>query len=88
LLPFILYGLVLAIFNPYFVNRNSLLFLFVAFYTLLHILTWAMVRYRLPVDAVLIPFAALALLDIYARARRRLSTRRPTNPGLLQSKKW
>ena len=36
--------------------------LFVAFYSVLHIFTWAMTRYRLPVDAVLLPFAALGLL--------------------------
>jgi hypothetical protein len=35
---------------------------FVVFYSLLHIFTWAMTRYRLPVDAVLLPFAALGLL--------------------------
>ena len=43
---------------------SSLLYLFLVFYSLMHILTWAMVRYRLPVDAVLLPFAALALENI------------------------
>jgi hypothetical protein len=38
-----------------------------AFYTLLHILTWAMIRYRLPVDAVLVIFAALALVNLARR---------------------
>lgn len=42
----------------------ALLYLFILFYSLMHILTWAMVRYRLPVDAVLLPFAALALENI------------------------
>jgi hypothetical protein len=42
---------------------EALLFLFAAFYSLLHILTWAMPRYRLPVDAVAMPFAALALAN-------------------------
>ncbi len=74
-LPFMLYGLVLATRNSQLTTRNSLLLLFAAFYTLLHILTWAMVRYRLPVDAVLTPFAALALLDLYTRARRWSSAR-------------
>jgi hypothetical protein len=32
-----------------------------------HILTWTLIRYRLPVDAVLIPFAGLALLDVFQR---------------------
>jgi hypothetical protein len=69
LLPFLLYGLVLAVNHPGFVKRNVLLFLFAGFYTLLHLLTWAMVRYRLPVDAALIPLAALAVADLLQRAR-------------------
>jgi hypothetical protein len=86
-LPFILYGLYLsfrrqpsAVASP---NEPSgrriwdfgLVYLFIAFYTLLHVLTWAMVRYRLPVDAALLPFAALALHDLYARGRRWLAAR-------------
>jgi 4-amino-4-deoxy-L-arabinose transferase-like glycosyltransferase len=69
LLPFLLYGLVLALRRPGFVKRNALLFLFAAFYTVLHVMTWAMVRYRLPVDAALIPLAALAVTDLLNRAR-------------------
>lgn len=38
-----------------------LLLLFVLSYSALHIATWANVRYRLPVDAVLVLFAAFAL---------------------------
>jgi 4-amino-4-deoxy-L-arabinose transferase-like glycosyltransferase len=30
-------------------------------YSLIHVLTWTLVRYRLPVDALLVPFAALAM---------------------------
>jgi hypothetical protein len=86
-LPFMLYGLYLsvrrqpsAIASP---NEPSgqriwdlgLVYLFIAFYTLLHVLTWAMVRYRLPVDAALLPFAALALHDLYARGQRWLAAR-------------
>lgn len=41
----------------------GLVFLFMLFYTVLHIFTWAMPRYRLPVDAVAMPFAALALQE-------------------------
>jgi hypothetical protein len=73
LLPFLLYGLVLAVRRPGFVRRNALLFLFAAFYTLLHLLTWAMVRYRLPVDAALIPLAALGVADLIERVRAALS---------------
>jgi hypothetical protein len=42
----------------------ALALLFIGFYSLLHILTWAMPRYRLPVDAVALPFAALALVEL------------------------
>jgi hypothetical protein len=39
----------------------TLTFAFMLVYTAQHILTWAMPRYRLPVDAVTMPFAALAI---------------------------
>ncbi|MDF1512710.1 MAG: hypothetical protein P1S60_02755 [Anaerolineae bacterium] len=45
----------------------TLLLLFALFYSLLHILTWAMVRYRLPVDAVVLPCAALAIQTLVAQ---------------------
>jgi len=44
---------------------------FMVFYSLLHIFTWAMPRYRLPVDAVALPFAALALWTLAAHIRSR-----------------
>jgi len=75
LLPFLLYGLVLAVRRPGFVKRNALVFLFAGFYTLLHVLTWAMVRYRLPVDAVLMPIAALAVVDLFQRAHAMIPQR-------------
>ena len=46
-----------------------LLYAFMAFYTCLHIFTWAMVRYRLPVDAVLLLFAAVTLAAIRQRVQ-------------------
>jgi hypothetical protein len=67
LLPFLLYGLFLALRSRPFLVRNGLLLLFAAVYTLLHVLTWAMVRYRLPVDAAMMPLAAWALVDLVAR---------------------
>jgi hypothetical protein len=51
----------------------ALALLFMVFYTLLHILTWAMPRYRLPVDAVALPFAALALVELVRWVSRRLA---------------
>ncbi|MEE8390036.1 MAG: hypothetical protein V3S14_04470 [Anaerolineae bacterium] len=86
-LPFMLYGLYLSFRRRSFaiasLNESSgrrtwdfgLFYLFIVFYTLLHVLTWAMVRYRLPVDAVSLPFAALALFDLYERGRRWLAAR-------------
>ena len=47
----------------------ALILMFAVFYSALHILTWAMPRYRLPVDAVLMPFAALAIYDLAGRSR-------------------
>ncbi len=44
--------------------QASLLVLFAFIYTLAHIMTWALVRYRLPVDAVLLPFAAFAIVSL------------------------
>jgi hypothetical protein len=72
-LPFMLAGLLLSwrysqgrlaarSRSPFFV-----LYLFVAFYTAIHVFSWTLVRYRLPVDAVLLLFAGLALLSIGQR---------------------
>ena len=68
-LPFFLYGLLLSRRNW---RRCSLLYLFGIVYSLMHILTWAMIRYRLPVDAAFMPFAALAVVDVAQRIRSRL----------------
>ncbi|MBX2998541.1 MAG: hypothetical protein KF893_08540 [Caldilineaceae bacterium] len=67
MLPFMLYGL-WRVFAAY---RSSpvlwLLFLFMGFYTAIHMLTWTLIRYRLPVDAVLILFAAYGIADLVQR---------------------
>jgi hypothetical protein len=68
LLPFLLYGLFLALRRPSSWASNGLLFLFAAFYIALHLLTWAMVRYRLPVDAAWMPLASWAAVDLLQRA--------------------
>jgi 4-amino-4-deoxy-L-arabinose transferase-like glycosyltransferase len=49
---------------------SSPVFLITAFltiYTLIHLLSWALIRYRLPIDALLIVFAGLAFEQIYLR---------------------
>jgi hypothetical protein len=68
-LPFMVLGVILAIRRPRILMHSTLPFLFILFYTILHVLTWAMVRYRLPVDAVLIPFAALGIAVLFQRLR-------------------
>lgn len=64
-LPFMLYGLALTVrktsLGQLLLSPQGLLILFALVYSGVHILTWTLIRYRLPVDAVLIPFAALAL---------------------------
>jgi 4-amino-4-deoxy-L-arabinose transferase-like glycosyltransferase len=79
-LPFMLYGLFLAIrrnysgkenrFLAFLISPVGLLLMFALVYTGVHLLTWALIRYRLPVDAVLFPFAALGASDLYSRVNR------------------
>lgn len=71
-LPFMLYGLLLGIkrassFWGLVASPQGLLILFALVYSGVHILTWTLIRYRLPVDAALIPFAGLALYDVAQR---------------------
>jgi hypothetical protein len=47
---------------------GALLLLFALVYTLIHLLSWASIRYRLPVDAVLLVFAARALYGLVDRS--------------------
>jgi hypothetical protein len=74
-LPFMLYGLYLEVKakvkakEGYFsTSALTLTLTFVLFYSLLHIFTWAMSRYRLPVDAVLLIYAAVAMAKLVERA--------------------
>ena len=81
MLPFMLYGLVLGIkksmaekgnrFLNLLISPVGLLIIFTVVYSGVHILTWTLIRYRLPVDAVLIPFASLALVDVAERITKR-----------------
>jgi hypothetical protein len=73
-LPFMIYGLILAIARlPR--NLGVLLLGFALLYTMIHLLSWVLIRYRLPVDAVLILFAGLAAYDIAERIGNRRATR-------------
>ncbi len=86
-LPFMLYGLWLSVkattgaqgnrFLNLLFSPQGLLMLFAVVYSGVHILTWTLIRYRLPVDAVLIPFAGLALVELTQRVLK-------TRPQLLR----
>jgi 4-amino-4-deoxy-L-arabinose transferase-like glycosyltransferase len=81
--PFMLYGVALVGLDRLPDGRPrpagaGLLLLFVAVYTLIHLLSWSLIRYRLPVDAVLLPFAGVACVDLAARLRQLRASRRMT----------
>jgi hypothetical protein len=72
-LPFILYGLWIALVQTW-KSRTSderrsilLLLLFILIYTGIHLMSWTLIRYRLPVDAVLIIFAGLGITTLLER---------------------
>jgi 4-amino-4-deoxy-L-arabinose transferase-like glycosyltransferase len=70
-MPFMLLGLLLSL--PRW-RRCLPLYLFVVIHTGIHLLSWPAPRYRLPVDAILMPFAGLAVLEL----ERRLGSWRKT----------
>ena len=49
------------------------LYLFIIIYTTIHLLSWALIRYRLHVDAVLIIFASAALVKVQMKLAQRQS---------------
>ncbi len=63
-LPFMLYGLYLSRRRW---RENMLLYLFAVVYNAIHLLTWPAVRYRLVVDAVMLLFAAVAVIHTVER---------------------
>jgi 4-amino-4-deoxy-L-arabinose transferase-like glycosyltransferase len=77
MLPLMVYGLIATLFNHKvwidgrLKSPAMLLYFFFFFYTLIHLLSWALIRYRLPVDAVMLVFAGWAVVDIH----QKLSTR-------------
>jgi 4-amino-4-deoxy-L-arabinose transferase-like glycosyltransferase len=72
-LPFMLLGLYLS-----FARWRSfaVLYLFIVIHTGIHLLSWPAPRYRLPVDAVSMVFAGMAILEL----TRQLKTRRRRFP--------
>jgi len=71
-LPFFLYGIFLSLRDW---RKFSLLYLFAFIFSSMHIFTWASIRYRLPIDAVFMPFAAMAIIDLSSKIRARLHFR-------------
>ncbi len=73
LLPFMLWGIVHTLRYKYGYWPNwlaspfTLIYLFVVVYTGIHVLTWTLVRYRLPIDAFLVIFVALSLYKLGKR---------------------
>ncbi|MFQ5420246.1 MAG: hypothetical protein ACE5EY_07775, partial [Anaerolineae bacterium] len=72
-LPFMLYGLFMALrdglgsLQIFLKTPTALFLLFMLIYTGIHVLTWTLIRYRLPIDALLIIFAGAAILDLAER---------------------
>ena len=66
-LPFILYGLWLEATRVWKSQTSTerwsvvLLLCFALVYTSIHLISWTLIRYRLPVDAILLIFAALGI---------------------------
>jgi hypothetical protein len=79
MLPFMLYGLYLTLFVHLRTSTREqraaifLLCLFMVVYTGIHLLTWTLIRYRLPVDTFLLLFAAVGLLRLFLRLRTTLA---------------
>ena len=77
-MPFMLAGVIMVLwpnkmkFADWLARRETLLVLFLAVYAGIHILTWTLVRYRLPVDAVLLPVAAYSLTRLAQKIWPRL----------------
>ena len=75
--PFMLYGLYRSIagqkqsLTDWLESPIGMLVMFVSIYSLIHLLSWSLIRYRLPVDAVLLVFAGLAVVDLTRRVIRR-----------------
>jgi len=78
-LPFMLTGMALVVREQWsrFAGGEIWLVLSVALvYSLAHVLTWTLVRYRLPVDAILLPLAALTMVHLFdQRASRARAVR-------------
>lgn len=65
--PFMLAGMLITLARQrrmFLTHPASLLLLFAVIYTAIHVLSWALIRYRLPVDAVMLVFAAVTVMEV------------------------
>jgi hypothetical protein len=75
-LPFMLLGLGISLSRlrtPTYTGQRAdliIIYLFIIVYTLIHLLTWTLIRYRLPIDALLVLFAALSVEKIWGKVGR------------------
>ena len=71
--PFMLYGLFYAALrrtsSSFIMSPMFPIILFVFVYTAIHLLSWSLIRYRLPVDAVLLIFAGFAFVQLLKKTR-------------------
>jgi hypothetical protein len=83
-LPFMVYGLFLTLKQSFVSWRERLaspftmLYLFMLVYTGIHILTWTLIRYRIPVDVILVIFAGYGIYDLVERVVARRQAARVT----------
>jgi len=68
--PLMAYGLISHV-RRSFSSEILILYLFIIIYTAIHLLSWALIRYRLPIDAVLIIFAGAAVVEIQRKLAQR-----------------
>lgn len=81
-LPFMLYGLYRSIkYRPS--APLMLVYLFAVVYAGIHILSWTLIRYRLPVDAIGVTFAAYGIV---ALIQRRISVHKPSSLAIPEPK--
>jgi hypothetical protein len=82
-LPFMLAGLIYSLAQPNLrrqtIGEASLLLLLITLYTAIHLLSWALIRYRLPVDALLLLYAGVSVSTLLALRDQRLVHRQEPN---------
>lgn len=90
LLPFMLYGLIVALqtSNDGRSRMHVLLYAFMGVYTLIHLLSWALIRYRLPVDAVLVTFAAVGIAQVVGKITSSRRAIVPTVANPMRRGEW